>query len=112
VQYRIIWPDGSLHWVEAKAVFHCDGGGNTADRMLGVVIDITERKRVEQAVLAINDDLEQKVEQRTRDLQETQRQYLHVEKLSAIGKLSASIAQSSTTPFRVFSRSSKGSKKE
>jgi len=42
VQYRIIWPDGSVHWVETKAVFLCDNG-QAANRMLGAVVDITER---------------------------------------------------------------------
>ncbi len=49
VQYRIIWPDGSLHWVETKGVFflHSDGKAN---RMLGVVMDISERKVGEEAL--------------------------------------------------------------
>ena len=47
VQYRIIWPDASLHWVETKGVFQFDGDGK-ANRMLGVVMDITERKRTEE----------------------------------------------------------------
>lgn len=42
VQYRIIWPDGSVHWIETKAVFLCDNG-QAANRMLGAVVDITER---------------------------------------------------------------------
>jgi two-component sensor histidine kinase len=51
VQYRIIWPDGSLHWVESRGVYLYDGDGN-ASRMLGVVMDITERKRVEGQIKA------------------------------------------------------------
>ena len=47
VQYRIIWPDGSLHWVETKAVFLYDEN-DRANRLLGVDMDITERKRVEE----------------------------------------------------------------
>jgi PAS domain S-box-containing protein len=47
VQYRIIWPDASLHWVETKGVYQFDGGGK-ANRLLGVVMDITERKRAEE----------------------------------------------------------------
>ena len=47
VQYRIIWPDGSLHWVETRGIFRFNTDGK-ADRMLGVVMDITERKRAEE----------------------------------------------------------------
>ncbi|NVN90062.1 MAG: PAS domain S-box protein [Desulfuromonadales bacterium] len=48
-KYRIIWPDGSLHWIESKGVFLYDGNGH-AIRMLGIAIDITERKRIEEAL--------------------------------------------------------------
>jgi len=47
IQYRIIWPDGSLHWVETKGIFLYDNDSN-ADRMLGIVMDITERKLAEE----------------------------------------------------------------
>jgi PAS domain S-box-containing protein len=46
VQYRIIWPDGSLHWIDTKAVYLYDSDG-VASRMLGVVMDITEHKQIE-----------------------------------------------------------------
>lgn len=42
--YRIIWPDGSLHWVRGYGVFHYDASGE-ADRMLGIVMEITENFR-------------------------------------------------------------------
>ena len=69
--------------------------------------EILERKHVEEALRqseeqlqAMNEGLEQKVEQRTRELQETQMQYLHAEKLSTIGKLSASIAHEFNNPLQ------------
>lgn len=48
VRYRIIWPDGSLHWVETKGAFRYAEDGK-AERMLGVVMDITERRLSEEA---------------------------------------------------------------
>ena len=62
--------------------------------------DITRLKEAEEALRAINIDLERRVEQRTRELQETQKQYLHAEKLTAIGKLSASIAHEFNNPLQ------------
>jgi len=59
-----------------------------------------ERRRAEAQLEAINIELERRVEQRTRELQETQKQYLHAEKLSAIGKLSASIAHEFNNPLQ------------
>jgi len=47
LQYRIVWPDGSLHWIETKGVFLDDCEGKDC-RLLGVVFDITERKMSEE----------------------------------------------------------------
>lgn len=49
IQYRIIWPDGSVHWIDAFGRFSYDSEGRPV-RMLGVVTDITERKKVESAL--------------------------------------------------------------
>jgi PAS domain S-box-containing protein len=46
-EYRVVWPDGSVHWIEGRARFHCDEFGNPV-RMLGVVQEITHRKLIEQ----------------------------------------------------------------
>jgi PAS domain S-box-containing protein len=48
IQYRIFWPDGSLHWIDALGRFYYDAQGQP-ERMVGVVTDITDRKRLEQA---------------------------------------------------------------
>jgi PAS domain S-box-containing protein len=46
-EYRVVWPDGSVHWVTSRGVFQYDDRGQP-QRMLGVVLDITERKRAEE----------------------------------------------------------------
>jgi PAS domain S-box-containing protein len=51
IQYRIIWPDGSVHWVDAFGRFSYDAEGRPV-RMLGVLTDITERKKVESDLRA------------------------------------------------------------
>jgi PAS domain S-box-containing protein len=82
--------------------------------------DITDQKQAENALYKANEELEQKVEQRTIVLKrfidelqyeisnrikaeealfQTQHQLLHAEKLSAIGKLSASIAHEFNNPL-------------
>lgn len=69
--------------------------------------DITKRKMSDAALKKsqdqlqiLNRELEQMVELRTLELQETQRQFLHAGKLSAIGKLSASIAHEFNNPLQ------------
>jgi PAS domain S-box-containing protein len=49
IQYRIIWPDGSLHWVNSHGRFHYDAQGQPV-RMVGVITDVTKHKRAEQDV--------------------------------------------------------------
>ena len=69
-------------------------------KAVGVFRDISELMAIQQQLETMNEDLERRVEQRTRELQETQKQYLHAEKLSAIGKLSASIAHEFNNPLQ------------
>ncbi|QMS86862.1 PAS domain S-box protein [Nostoc edaphicum CCNP1411] len=47
VEYRVVWQDGSIHWVSAKGRGVYDATGKLL-RMLGVLIDITERKLSEE----------------------------------------------------------------
>lgn len=47
VEFRVIWPDGSVRWMAGLGQVFCDQTGK-AVRMLGTVRDITKRKRVEQ----------------------------------------------------------------
>jgi len=46
VEYRIMRPDGSMRWILSRGRAHCLASGEP-DFLLGVSIDITERKRAE-----------------------------------------------------------------
>jgi two-component system CheB/CheR fusion protein len=48
-EHRILWPDKSVHWVLSKAKTYYDKNGQP-DRMVGVNIDVTERKRAIEAL--------------------------------------------------------------
>ena len=50
-EFRVIWPDGSVHWLTARGSIYRSLEGR-ATRMLGVVLDITARKAAEQALRA------------------------------------------------------------
>jgi PAS domain S-box-containing protein len=47
---RIIWPDGSVHWVQGSGAFEYTESG-VAFRMLGIAQDITARKHAEHGLL-------------------------------------------------------------
>lgn len=53
-EHRIIRPDGGLRWLEVhgRTVFEDTGGARRARRSLGIMIDITERKRIEEQLIA------------------------------------------------------------
>jgi signal transduction histidine kinase len=50
VDFRVVWPDGSIHWLAMCGRMYQVSEGR-ATRMLGTVVDVTDRKRVEAAML-------------------------------------------------------------
>ncbi|MDV2992456.1 MAG: Sensor histidine kinase RcsC [Chroococcidiopsis sp. SAG 2025] len=44
---RIVHADGSIHWIWVRSSVYCDSTGKPT-RLLGIVIDITDRKRAEE----------------------------------------------------------------
>jgi len=75
---------------------------NTAGEIIGAIEtlqDITDRKRMEEEVRESHKILEQRIEERTEQLRITYEQLLHAEKLSAVGKLAASIAHEFGNPI-------------
>jgi PAS domain S-box-containing protein len=76
-QYRVVWPDGSVHWLEAQGKCQRDSNGQ-ATRIVGVTADVTHRKRAEDAML-------------------------RAEKLAIAGRLAASIAHEINNPLEAVS---------
>ncbi|MBR8834125.1 MAG: EAL domain-containing protein [Stigonema ocellatum SAG 48.90 = DSM 106950] len=50
VEFRIIWCDGSMHWINSKGKVHDDRFGQPV-KMLGTVMEITQSKQAELARL-------------------------------------------------------------
>jgi PAS domain S-box-containing protein len=48
-EFRILRPDGTVCWVAAKGSFYYLPGGEP-ERMLGIAVDVTERKRTEEGL--------------------------------------------------------------
>lgn len=52
VEFRVIWPDGSLHWLLSRAHVFRDADGN-ATTISGVQIDITEQKLAQEKLASL-----------------------------------------------------------
>ena len=61
-EWRVVWPDGSVHWIAGRGQALMDESGKPW-RMLGVNIDVTERKRAEEALSGMTRRLVQAQEQ-------------------------------------------------
>ncbi len=49
IEFRLVWPNGNTEWTLAKGKAYHDEAGRTW-RMLGISIDITQRKQAEEAL--------------------------------------------------------------
>jgi signal transduction histidine kinase len=67
-EYRLHWADGRIRWAQALARVFRDAQGK-AVKMTGVVMDITENKEAAAKILRMNQELEERVRQRTAELE-------------------------------------------
>jgi PAS domain S-box-containing protein len=71
VEFRVVRPDGQIRFVEAHAVV-TRNEAEVPQRLIGVNLDVTDRIHTEQALQRLNEELEQRVLDRTTALQESQ----------------------------------------
>ena len=65
LEYRVVWPDQSVHWVWAEAGEMILDEMGSVSSLSGTILDITERKRASEEIRQMNADLEQRVADRT-----------------------------------------------
>ncbi|MGB3226272.1 MAG: ATP-binding protein [Desulforhopalus sp.] len=96
---RIKTGNGSVLHVQLESVPR-SSEKDVSGQVLLTMTDITELVEARKAVDVLNEELEQRVRQRTLKLEQAQSQLLHSEKLAAIGALSASIAHELNNPLQ------------
>ena len=67
IEHRIIWPNGTIRWVSERGDVIYDKNGKPL-RMLGVVQDITNKKKIEDELKHRKEYLKKQVEERTAEL--------------------------------------------
>ena len=79
-EYRLILPDGIVRWMSTRGSVHLDDARKPT-RLLGISIDITERKQAEL------------------DAQQDRAELSHLSRVALIGEMSASIAHELNQPL-------------
>ncbi len=79
-EFRIVRPDGTIRLIQAAAKTFRDQDGNPL-RMIGINMDITERKHAEEKIRQLNEELEQRVVQRTAELEAKNRELERINRL-------------------------------
>jgi PAS domain S-box-containing protein len=66
-EFRVVRPDGAVRWVAGRGQVFRDGAGRPV-RLLGVNMDITDRKEAEDGLCRAYEELEARVRERTTEL--------------------------------------------
>jgi signal transduction histidine kinase len=90
-EFRIQRPNGELRWCVTSAAPTLDQAGR-AVRLSGVTYDITERKRAEEGLQHLNEELEHRIEERTREREIALAQLFEAQKVDTIGQLTGGVA--------------------
>ena len=91
MEFRVVWPDSSVHWLrsvgrEERTI------GSVLKRSSGAVIDVTERRNAENALGQLNLRLAAQVEEEVTRREAVQARAGQAERMQVLGQLAGGIA--------------------
>ncbi len=115
VEFRVLRPDGGLRWILVRTYPVLDEHGNIY-RITGIAEDITERKQIDEALKKVHETLEEKVKERTDELErvnisltESEKGLAEAQEMASIGNwvwdIKIDKAYWSDELYRIFGRS-------
>jgi len=88
--------NGESFWAEVNLKHAVIGD---QDRIIAAIRDVTERKKIEEALSRYREDLEDLVQDRTRELKRAQEELVKREKLAVLGQLTATVSHELRNPL-------------
>ncbi len=101
-EYRLQRKDGVWEWIQQRMTILARTTEEKPSRVLVTLSIVTERKLVEEKIRQLNAELEQRVEDRTRELREAQEKLVRHEKLVVLGQMSSSVGHELRNPLSVI----------
>jgi PAS domain S-box-containing protein len=91
IEYRVRHPLRGERWLACRGRLAFDAGGEPV-RMVGLTIDVTDRKRAELALAEANQGLRREVAEETKAREAAQARLFQTMKLEALGQLTGGVA--------------------
>ena len=92
VEFRVPSSSGGVRWLWTPGRVTARDTDGRAARLSGVVVDVTERRQAEEALLRLTANLEERVRDEVAAREEAQAQAAHAERMQALGRLAAGVA--------------------